>query len=165
MATITEQIEYDVKCISTYFQKLKLFVEEQQIATNEGPEDFIAVFRAFDMVYNIYGLVDYWHPKLCDKHSNKRGTSRITRKIPGISDLAHRHNYLIGRPEFNLDRVQLEPSYNALNKLRDIRNADAHDGGYCDPKNALVYQFTEDYLWESLEHAKTYLCVIAAGLA
>lgn len=165
MATLTEQIEYDVKCISTYFQKLKLFVEEQQITTNEEPEDFIVAFRAFDMIYNIYGLVDYWHPKLCDKHRKKRGTSGISQKPSDKSDLEHRHNYLTVTPEFNLDQVQLQPSYNALDTLRKIRNHDAHNGGYYDHKNALVYQITEEYLWESLEHAKNYLCVIAAGLA
>lgn len=164
--TINERIEYDIKCINTYFKDLKVFVEKQkeESITSEEPKDFFIDYRRFDMIYNIYGLVDYWHPKLCELIRKKKGINKIKKDKKDISDLEHRHNYLKNDAKINFNKSQ-QKSYKCLDELRIIRNNDAHFGAYSKKGKGTLEDITEQYLWESLEHAKNYLFAITADLA
>ena len=181
--TITERIEYDVKCLDAYFRKLFTMAteaslqESSTVVTSEESESFIAhnitAFIRPDMVCNIYSLVDFWLPQLCSFHKRKSNLVLSYKDIKGASDLDAYHKYLTKVAVLSLQNAQ--PSYDHLNNLRMVRNCDIHNGGHIkDEQQRIKFEqvqgiavsgslviITEPFVWASLTHAKVYLCAVA----
>ncbi|MDD2915613.1 MAG: hypothetical protein PHP70_09870 [Gallionella sp.] len=181
--TITERIEYDVKCLNGYFRKLFTMANEASlqeflpVATSEESEGFVAhnviAFIRPDMVCNVYSLVDFWLPQLCSFHKRKSSLVLSYKDIKGASDLDAYHKYLTKVATLSLQNAQ--PSYDHLDNLRMVRNCDIHNGGHIKDeqqriKLAQVPGITvsgslviiaDSFVWDSLNHAKVYLCAIA----
>lgn len=184
MATITERIEYDVQCMGAYFRKLfemaqwDFSQESSTVVTSENSEYFIAhdvtSFIRPDMVCNVYSLVDFWLPILCCFHEGKGKSTFRLQKENGESDLSAYHKYLTKTARLSLHGVQ--PSYDHLDNLRLVRNCDIHSGGHIkDAKERSKFEqipginlecgslviIADSFVWDSLKHAKTYLCAVA----
>lgn len=181
--TITERIEYDVQCLDVYFRKLFAMAKEASlqestaIATSEEPECFIAhnvtAFIRPDMVCNVYSLVDFWLPQLCDFHKRKSSLVLSYKDIKGASDLDAYHKYLTKVAALSLQNAQ--PSYVHLDNLRMVRNCDIHNGGHIkDEQQRIKFEqvpgitvsgslviIADSFVWDSLNHAKVYLCTVA----
>jgi len=177
--TITEQIEYDVKCLDTYFRQLFSMAQEaslqepSSVTTSDEPEYFVAqnLIRP-DMVCNVYSLVDFRLAKLCRFHRCKGHLALSYIDIKGENDLAVYHKYLTKVAALTLQAVQ--PSYDHLENLRKVRNCLIHSGGHIPPEqrieiekipgitmNASLVMIADSFVWDSLNHAKAYLCAVA----
>ncbi len=181
--TITERIEYDVKCLDAYFRKLFTMAtevslqESSTVAMSEESESFIAhnvtAFIRPDMVCNVYSLVDFWLPQLCSFHKRKSNLVLSYKDIKGASDLNAYHKYLTKVAALSLQNAQ--PSYDHLDSLRMVRNCDIHNGGHIkDEQQRIKFEqvpgitasgslviIADSFVWDSLNHAKVYLCAIA----
>lgn len=181
--TITERIEYDVKCLDAYFRKLFTMAaeaslqESSTVAASEESENFIAhnvtAFIRPDMVCNIYSFVDFWLPQLCSFHKQKNNLVLGYRDIKGVSDLDAYHKYLTKVAALSLQNAQ--PSYDQLDNLRMVRNCEIHNGGYIkDEQQRIKFEqvpgiivsgsliiIADSFVWDSLNHAKVYLCAVA----
>jgi hypothetical protein len=181
--TIIERIEYDVKCLDVYFRKLFTMAaeaslqESSTVATSEESESFITpnvtAFIRFDMVCNVYSLVDFWLPRLCSFHERKSNLVLSYKDIKGASDLNAYHKYLTKVAALSLQNAQ--PSYDHLDNLRMVRNCDIHDGGHIkDEHKRIKFEqvpgitasgslviIADSFVWDSLNHAKVYLCAVA----
>lgn len=181
--TITEQIELDVQCLNDYFRKLFVMAKEATLEVTStvdasvASERFIAhsvtVFIRPDMVGNIYSLVDFRLKELCNLHMDKNSLALSYKDIKGASDLNAYHKYLTKVASLSLQNVQT--SYDHLDNLRMVRNCYIHGGGYIqdekqrikleqvsgiDVSDSLVI-IADSFVWESLSHAKAYLCAVA----
>ena len=181
--TITERIEYDVQCLDAYFRQLFVMAqnaslqESSTVATSEESKYFIAhnvtAFIRPDMVCNIYSLVDFWLAGLCCFHERKGKPSFSHKKNKGESDLGAYHRHLTKNAALSLQGVQ--PSYDYLDNLRMVRNCDIHNGGHIkDEQQRIKFEqvpgitvlgslviIADSFIWESLNHAKAYLCAVA----
>ena len=180
--TITERIEYDVKCLDVYFRKLFTMAKESSlqepsaVAMSEESEGFIAhnvtAFIRPDMVCNVYSLVDFWLPQLCSFHKNKNNLVLSHKDIKGASDLDAYHKYLTKVAALSLQNAQ--PSYDHLDNLRMVRNCDIHNGGHIKDEQRIKFEqvpgitvsgslviIADEFVWNSLNHAKVYLCAAA----
>ena len=182
--TITERIEYDVKCLDVYFRKLFAMAKEASLqepsafTTSEESDGFIAhnvtAFIRPDMVCNVYSLVDFWLPQLCSFHKRKSSLVLSYKDIKGASDLDAFHKYLTKVAALSLQNAQ--PSYDHLDNLRMVRNCDIHNGGHIkkdDQQHIKLEQIpgitvsgslviiADSFVWDSLNHAKVYLCAAA----
>ena len=181
--TITERIEYDVQCLDVYFCKLFAMAKvasaqaSSTVAASEESEYFIAhdvtAFIRPDMVCNVCSLVDFWLPTLCRFHERKGKPTFSFKKKKGESDLSVYHRYLTKTAALSLQGVQ--PSYDHLDNLRMVRNCDIHSGGHIkDEQQRIKFEqvpgitvsgslviIADSFVWESLSHAKAYLCAVA----
>ena len=182
--TITEQIDYDVQCLDAYFRQLFATAQlassqaPSTVATNEESDYFIAhnitAFIRPDMVCNIYSLVDFWLPQLCCFHERKCNLALSYKDIKGANDLNAYHKYLTKVAALSLQDAQ--PSYDHLDNLRMVRNCDIHNGGHIkkdDQQHIKLEQIpgitvsgslviiADSFVWDSLNHAKVYLCAVA----
>lgn len=181
--TITERIEYDVQCLDAYFRQLFAMAQVASsqkpttVATSEEQEYFIAhnvaAFIRPDMVCNVYSLVDFWLPELCCFHKRKSNLVLNHKDIKGTSDLDAYHKYLTKVAALTLQAVQ--SSYDHLDNLRMVRNCDIHSGGHIkDEQQRTKFEqvpgitvsgslviIADSFIWESLNHAKAYLCAVA----
>lgn len=181
--TITERIEFDVKCLDVYFHKLLAMAKEatlqefSAIATSEESEGLIAhnvtAFIRPDMVCNVYSLVDFWLPQLCSFHKSKNNLVLSHKDIKGASDLDAYHKYLTKVAALSLQNAL--PSYDYLDNLREVRNCAIHNGGHIkDEQQRIKFErvpgitvsgslviIADPFVWDSLNHAKVYLCAVA----
>lgn len=181
--TITKQIELDVQCLDNYFRQLFVMAqgaslqESSMVATSDKSDYFIAhsvtAFIRPDMVCNVYSLVDFWLPRLCRFHENKGKPTFSHKKKKEESDLAAYHRYLTKVAALTLQAVQ--SSYDHLDNLRIVRNCYIHSGGYIkDVQQRIKLEqipgitvsgslviIADSFVWESLNHAKAYLCAVA----
>jgi hypothetical protein len=181
--TITERIEYDVQCLDAYFRKLFAMSKEYSLKTpsagdtSEEAERFIAhsvtTFIRPDMVCNIYSLVDFWLPRLCSFHKHKSSLVLSYKDIKGVSTLEAYHKYLTKVAALPLQNAQ--PSYGHLDNLRMVRNCYIHSGGHIkDEQQRTKFEqvqgittlgsfviIADPFVWDSLNHAKVYLCSVA----
>ncbi len=142
---ISQQIDFDVECLTDYFQRLFVLAEETskirpqppdpslvrkqyvpELAKQFVPENVSAFIRP-DMAGNIYGLVDFQLDRLCDFHRKKQNLTLSYRDIKGHDRLDIYHKYLTKVVLLNLDAVT--PSLNHLHLLRIVRNHLTHSGG------------------------------------
>lgn len=181
--TFTERIEYDVTCLDVYFHKLFAIANEGSlqdstaVAVSDESEGFIphnvTAFIRSDMVCNVYSLVDFWLPQLCSFHRRKNSIVLSHKDIKGEGCLDAYHKYLTKVAALSLQNAQ--PSYDHLDNLRMVRNCDIHNGGHIkdEPQRIKLEQvpgitvsgslviIANSYVWDSLNHAKVYLCAVA----
>lgn len=170
--TIRESIELDVQALKLYFQRLFVLVKElADPAVELTEETFVGDRTALvrpDMACNIYSLVDFWLARLADFHQRRSNLPLTYRDIKGRSDLDAYHKYFTKVARLPLDSSAT--SLGHLNNLRKVRNCLIHRGGHVDaqqgaelkgiPGISLVGSLvllTDDFIWDSLEHASTYL--------
>ena len=179
--TIIQQIEYDVKSLDTYFRRLFAMAQETSwqepysVATSDEPEYFAYDVSAFirpDMACNVYSLVDFWLANLCRFHMCKGHLVLSYEDIKGRNDLEAYHKYLTKVAALTLQAVQ--PSYDHLDNLREVRNCLIHGGGHISAEkrikidkipgitvSASLIIIADSFVWDSLKHAKDYLCAVA----
>jgi hypothetical protein len=181
--TLTDRIEYDVQCLNTYFcqlfemAKVAGLQEMKNKTSAEASEYFLAhnvtAFIRPDMVCNIYSLVDFWLPVLCQFHEKKMGLTLGHKDIKGSSDLNAYHKYLTKVAGLSLQRAKT--SYDHLNNLRMVRNCCIHNGGHIKDEQQVqrfekmpgitvfgsLVLIADTFVWASMDHAKSYLCAVA----
>jgi hypothetical protein len=178
---ITKRIEYDVKSLDTYFRQLFAMAQEassqepSSVATSDEPEYFAHDVSAFirpDMACNVYSLVDFWLAELCRFHMCKGHLALSYKDIKGTNDLEAYHKYLTKVAALTLQAAQ--PSYDHLDNLRNVRNCLIHRGGHITPERRIEIEtipgitvsaslviIADSFVWDSLNHAKAYLCAVA----
>lgn len=181
--TTTARIDYDIKCLRTYFQKLfellREAIEENKTApiiavdtdSLETQETFFHINHLIkpSMVIDIYSLVDFWLKEICNQQKKRKNLNLSYRDIKGNSDLDVFQKYLTKVVGKNLDKVQ--NSYKQLDKLRIVRNKCIHNGGHVLDENekakistfngisfaASVILIEDTFIFDSIDNAKTYL--------
>jgi len=181
--TKLELIKDDVRCLGAYFRQLFAMAQEassqepSSVSTGEAGECFIAhdvsAFIRPDMVCNVYNLVDFWLADLCRFHERK---GRLATSLQGIKGARSRldayHKCLTKVAALKLQPVQT--SYDHLEMLRKVRNYLVHSGGHVMPKGRIQVEqvpgitmsgslaiIADTFVWDSLNHAKVYLCAAA----
>lgn len=180
--TISERIEFDVACLKEYFRKLFSMAESVSSfdgapQTEDEPQELfvnhsIAVFVRPDMACNIYSLVDFWLAELCRYHRQKGSLTLSHKDIKGLSNLDAYHKYLTKVALLDLQAAL--PSLNHLHSLRKVRNFLIHGGGHVPEQKhseidnisgvsiqGSLLMIADAFVWDSLDHAKTYLCAVA----
>ena len=180
--TITERIEYDVQRLDAYFRQLFAMAQEassqepSSVATSEEPGYFVAhdvaAFIRPDMACNVYSLVDFWLAELCRFHERNGHLAISHKDIKGANDLDAYYKYLTKVAALTLQAAQA--SYDHLDNLRKVRNCLIHGGGHIMPKrrieieevpgvtvSASLVTIADSFVWDSLNHAKLYLCAVA----
>ena len=112
-----------------------------------------------DMIINIYSFLEFWLKIVCNYQKMKNDLSLSYRDIKGNNDLHCYHKYLT---DYKLDI------------LREIRNNIIHSGGHVSVDKEKKFEkiqgvivagslmvFEDDFIFETLEHAKKYLYVAA----
>jgi hypothetical protein len=175
---ITDQIDFDVQSLRTYFEQLFL-MEEQTSKMTRPPivlgklaDQFIAenvaAFIRPDMTNNVYSLVDFWLTKLCLNHQSRKNLALSHKDIRGKNDLDAFHKYLTKVMGLDLNGVSL--SLEALHDLRKVRNCYVHGGGHINEERqkevgkvdgvqvaGSLVLVSNDFIWKTLEHANKYL--------
>jgi hypothetical protein len=140
--TLTARIDYDIKCLEHYFQRLfdvlgEAILENASTPINAQDVDAIesqATYHRFDqlikpdMLINIYNLVDFWMKEICKCHKLKNNLNLEYRDIKGDNELQAYKKYLVDYA--GLDLTTAEDSYKRLDELRRIRNVLIHSGGH-----------------------------------
>jgi len=180
--TISERIESDVACLKEYFRRLFSLAEsipsfEGAPQTGDEPQELfvnhsVAAFVRPDMACNIYSLVDFWLAELCCYHRQKGSLTLSHEDIKGLNDLDAYHKYLTKVALLDLQAAL--PSLNHLHSLRNVRNSLIHGGGHVlKQKHSKIDNISgvriqgslliiaDTFVWDSLDHAKIYLCAIA----
>lgn len=181
MMTLTDGIEFDIQNLRHYFEKL--FDFKRQLAEQSGSDSNnfsltaggISPFIKPDMVCNVYNLVDFWMKKLCCYQEKKNRLDIGFKDIKGKNALDAYQKYLTKVAAVDLSAV--ERNYKGLQSLRKVRNKFTHDGGHIlsdsgtDISNISGVRLSgslividDSFIWESLDHAKVYLCSIAQAL-
>jgi hypothetical protein len=181
--TFSDRIELDVKCLRKYFEQLfsmaKEFRKIQPVMPINDKEDAwfvgqnVTNFIRPNMVCNVYSLVDFWLKELCSFHEKKANLSLKYKDIKSNkSDLDAYHKYLT--KVALLDLKSMLPSFRHLGSLRKARNCFIHGGGHVEKEmfqkiahipdisvmGSLVV-VSDDFIWNSLNHAQTYLVAVA----
>lgn len=191
---LNEQIDFDVECLTDYFQRLFSLADETSKLARPTPDpmlvrtqfvselakqfvpDNVAAFIRPDMAGNIYNFVDFRLDQLCDLHKQKRNLALSYRDIKGNNRLDTYHKYLTRVALLDLKAAM--PSLNHLNLLRIIRNHLTHSGGHVPEQrrqeiekvkgvtlSGSVIIISDDFIWDSLDHARTYLRAVAQAYA
>jgi len=189
---LSDQIDFEVQCLRDYFERLFLlanetskiqppFPSESDLAKQFGTElakqfvsDSVAAFIRPDMACNIYSLLDFWLTKLCSFHEGKRNLPLNHTDIKGRTQLDAYHKYFT--KVALLDLTAVLPSLECLNSLREVRNCVIHGGAHVSeakrkrietiPGISVVGSLvviSDDFIWDSLEHARTYLRAVATA--
>jgi hypothetical protein len=178
LMTICESIEFDVGALDCYFHRLFALIKELAAAAASPPgtpdETYVGDPTAFarpDMACNVYSLVDFWLTRLAAFHQKQGGLPLSYRDIKGKNDLDVYHKYFTRVARLQLDFVA--PSWGQLNSLRKVRNCLIHCGGHVEPSQGAELEgisgvsvfgslvvITDNFIWESLEHAKLYLLAV-----
>lgn len=183
---ITARIDNDFKCLNRYFHKMLDVLNEEVDNTKNAPliaQDTDAVdsqmaFYGFshfikpDMIINIYSFLEFWLKIVCNYQKMKNDLSLSYRDIKGNNDLHCYHKYLTDYVKLNIDSAKI--SYDKLDILREIRNNIIHSGGHVSVDKEKKFEkiqgvivagslmvFEDDFIFETLEHAKKYLYVAA----
>jgi hypothetical protein len=180
--TFSDSIELDVKCLRKYFEQLFSMAEESRknqpvMPVNDKDNEWFAGqsvtnFIRPDMVGNVYSLIDFWLARLCSFHKQKANLSLNRNDIKGDSDLDAYHKYLTKVALLDLQSV--EPSFRHLDSLRKVRKIFVHVGGHVEEKKlqeissipdisvmGSLVLVSDDFIWNSLNHAQTYLVAVA----
>lgn len=180
--TITDRIDFDVTCLTDYFQRLFSMGEEaskiKPAADTDGEdsEQFvnhsIAAFIRPAMACSIYGLLDFWLAKLCSFHQCKSNLPLNHKDIKANSELRAYHKYLTKVALLDLRAVL--PNLNHLDSLRKVRNCLIHGGAHVEEQNrqeignisgisvqGSLLVISDAFIWDSLDHVKTYLLAVA----
>jgi hypothetical protein len=184
--TLTARIDYDVKCLENYFQRLFDVLGEtilEKVSTPMKGQDIDATeswatYHRFDqhikpdMLINIYNLVEFWMREICKYHKLKSNLKLEYKDIKGDNDLHAYKKYLADYA--GLDLTSAEDSYKRLDELRRIRNVLIHSGGHVlgdETKNfskikgitltGSLLVVDDKYIWSTLAHAKNYLFITA----
>ena len=126
------------------------------------------------MACNIYSLVDFWLSELCRFHERKHKLDLSVKDIKAQNDFETYHKYLTKVASLSLQSVRV--SHDHLNNLRKVRNCLIHAGSHVQQQQiAAIRQIpgirvldsgsliviADSFIWDSLDHAKTYLCAVA----
>ena len=184
---IADHIASNVECMRDYFTRLLAFAKasSRTLAPNRagGPQLLpfgIACFVRPDMACNVYNLVDFWLAQLC-LHHQRRGhlspsfESFKKDKRERGDDLRTYAKYLTKVARLDLSAEQ--PSFHCIDDLRVVRNVFLHAGGHVhllpDWKRERIEAMpgvslemtlvvvTDQFIWQSLDHASQYLQGIA----
>ena len=184
---ISDLIDNDIECVREYCTRLIAFAEasspdfvpakSRRTKTLQYLPINIAHLVRPDLISNMYALLDFRLKTLCEHH-HRAGRAAQTfaefrRNDKGrTSDLARYKKYFQTVASIDLQPVQ--ESYKHIDKMRRVRNAYMHSGGYADEETASaigdvpgVYIaaslliVTNEYVHASLDHVATYLNAIA----
>lgn len=180
--TTTARIDYDVRCLRGYFQKLfellRKAVEDRKAPTIvvdmdsiESQETFFHIDHLIkpDMLINIYSLVDFWLKEVCNQHKKTKNLNLGYNDIRGKNDLDVFQKYL--KKVIGIDLNMVQNSYKQLDNLRIVRNKCIHSGGHVLDENekatisaingvsfaSSVILVDDSFIFDSIDHAKTYL--------
>jgi len=185
---LTARIDYDYKCLKSYFHKLFDILQEasaeDQIAPLEGQDidavESQATYHNFihfikpDMLMNIYSLVDFWMKEICNYQKNKNNLNLSYKDVKRNHDLDAYHKCLTLYAGLDLNAVQI--SYKQLDDLRKVRNHFIHRGGHIPSDKNIEKELSaisgtklsgslividDNFIWNTLEHAKKYLSAAA----
>lgn len=183
---LTARIDTDFRCMESYFHKLFVLLQEARAEEKAAPleahdydaDESQATYHGFshfikpDMLMNIYSLVDFWMNEICEYHRKKMNLSLGSRDIKGQNELQARHKYLSTYADLDLSTVQ--DNYNRLDDLRKVRNSFMHGGGHVASGREQDFAgitgivllgslivVENIFIYNTLEHAKTYLLAAA----
>ena len=190
---LIQRIDFDVECLTYYFQRLFFLAEEtsklhppepdpilirkqyavelaKQLITNN-----ISMFIRPNMVGNVYSFLDFRLGELCACLHHNRNLALIYRDIRANNGLDQYHKYLIKIALLDLDSAM--PSFKYLDGLRIVRNQFTHSGGHVSDKQRKLFKnisgvtlvgseifVSDDFIWDSLNHAQTYLHAVALAM-
>lgn len=178
---IPEHIDFDVQSLKGYF--LQLFSMAEQASKIPPPIDKkslahqfiaedVAAFIRPDMTSNTYHLLDFWLAKLCNHYRKKFQLELTHQEIRGQNGLDTYHKYLTKVALLDLSSVT--PSLQRLHALRKVRNCFVHGGGHVSEERQTeltklegiivvgsLITVSDDFIWASLEHVRTYLLGVA----
>mgnify|MGYP003633311463 CR=1 FL=1 len=179
---LTARIDYDFRCMESYFHRLFQVLLESQDEEALAPieavdayaDESLASFHGVshlikpDILINIYSLVDYWLSEVCEYQQKSKKLDLTARDIKGNNDLDARHKYLTKYVRLNLDVVT--DSFRRLGQLRIVRNKYIHGGGHVMDNELNKFNniegisvsgslivIDESFIWSQLDHAKKYL--------
>ncbi len=185
---LTTRIDYDYKCLKSYFQKLfyvmQQAIEEDQVVPMETQDYYASESQAThysfthlvkpDMLMNVYSFIDFWMKEICNYQKNKNNLSLSYKDIKGNNDLDAYQKYLTLYIELDLNKVR--DSYKQLDNLRKVRNFLMHRGGHIPNDKETEKELSsikginlfgsligieDDFVWDTLDHAKKYLTTAA----
>jgi hypothetical protein len=176
--TFSDRVELDVNFLKRYFEYLFSMAGTVPLVPTSDESDAqfvrhnITAFIRSDMVCNVYSLVDFWLAELCSYHEKKANLSLNRDDIKGNGDLDTYHKYLTKVARLDLQSVL--PSFGHLESLRNVRNCFIHSGGHVKGEKlrkianidgvsieGSLVVISDDFIWNSLQHAQTYLVAVA----
>lgn len=132
----------------------------------------VVAFIRPDMASNIYSLVDFWLATLCAFYKRTRSLPGSPKRKKGQSQLHAYHKYFVQVASIDLNAVA--SSFKHLDSLRQVRNYLIHCGAQVDGDNLRAIAdidgvsvssglivLADEFIWNSLDHARTYLCAVA----
>jgi len=187
---LIQQIDFDVECLTDYFQRLFVLAGETSKLHRPTPDpllirkqfvaelakqlvlDNVSAFIRPDMTGNVYNFLDFRLAKLCDLQQQKRNLALSYRDIKGKNGLDQYHKYLTKVALLDLNSAM--PSLKHLHGLRIVRNHFTHDGGHVSDERSSELEkisgvtlcgsrivVSDAFIWDSLRHAQSYLHVVA----
>ena len=187
---LIQQIDFDVECLTDYFQRLFVLAEEtsklhrpvpdpvlirKQFVTELAKQfvpDNVSGFIRPDMAGNVYNFLDFRLDRLCELQQQKRDLALSYRDIKGKDGLDRYHKYLTKVALLDLSSAM--PSLKHLHGLRIVRNHFAHSGGHASDERRSELEkipgvtlsgseivISDGFIWDSLRHAQTYLHAVA----
>jgi hypothetical protein len=187
---LTQQIDFDVECLTDYFQRLFVLAEETSKLHRPTPDpdlirkqfvaelakqfvpDNVSVFIRPDMAGNIYSFLDFRLGQLCELVQQKHNLALSYRDIKGNDGLDTYHKYLTRVGLLDLNSVQSSLSH--LHRLRLVRNHLTHSGGHVSDQRrreidkisgvavaGSAIVISNEFIWDSLQHAQKYLHAVA----